>query len=118
MIRVYMLHANMKRGKNMNKTKNKTKKNEATAIPNGLTKTKTITDDLHALGTTLGITRDEINNTLQKKWVQTSAMILIATIVAAFSFVAFSKPAYYWSISSKDFDTMGQLMYNVFGRLR
>jgi hypothetical protein len=92
---------------------------KAVAIHLGLTGPKPKIEMLSGIGKDLGITADEITHTVQKKrWIYTCVMIAVASILAASSYVVFSKPAFYISISSKDFDAVGQLMYHVVGRLR
>jgi hypothetical protein len=92
---------------------------QAGTIHQGLTGTNLKIGTLCGLGKDLGITADEITCTVQKKkWIYTCVMIAVASILAASSYVVFSKPAFYISISSKDFDAVGQMMYHVVGRLR
>jgi hypothetical protein len=88
---------------------------EADAIPQGLTTTRT--EKIYEIGKTLGITRSDIVATLKKKrWIQNCVVLLVAAAITVYSYAMFSKPARYVGISTQDFDTIGQLMYNAFGR--
>lgn len=79
--------------------------------------TRTTTEKINRIGQTLGIARSDIVATLQKKpWIQNCVILLVAAAVTLYSYAMFSKPSHYGGISSQDFNTIGQLMYNAFGR--
>lgn len=89
---------------------------KAAPIPQGLT-SKT-TEKITTIGQTLGITRDDIAATLQKKpWIQNCITLLVTTAIIAYSYAMFAKPNHYGGISIQDFNTIGQWMYNAFGRI-
>jgi len=88
---------------------------EAAVTPQGLAMTPT--EKINKISQTLGITRSDIVATLQKKpWIQNCVFLLVAAAVTLYSYAMFSKPSHYGGISSQDFNTIGQLMYNAFGR--
>jgi hypothetical protein len=98
--------------KNMEEKRNNL---EAAITPQGLA--KATTEKIDKIGQTLGITRNDIAATLQKKqWIQNCFILLIAAAVTIYSYAMFAKPSHYGGISSQDFNTIGQLMYNAFGR--
>jgi hypothetical protein len=89
---------------------------EAGAIPQGLTKIRI--QNLYELGKNVGLTKENIRETLQKKkWIQNCLVIFIALVITTTSYAIFSRPAHYLGISIQDFNTIGQMMYRVFGRI-
>jgi len=89
---------------------------KADAIQPGLTGIRRQT--LYEIGQTLGMTRDDIANTLQKKkMIQNCVMVVVAFIISIGSYVVYAGPTHYVGMSIKDFDTIGRMMYNVFGRM-
>jgi hypothetical protein len=88
---------------------------KATTIPQGLTKTRT--EKIYEIGQTLGITRSDITATLQKKRrIQNCIVLLIAVAILVYSYTILVKSTHYGGISTQDFNAIGQLMYNAFGR--
>jgi len=76
------------------------------------------TQKLYELGKTIGLTKENIDEAiLKKKWIQNCAIIVVALAITAASYALFSRPAHYIGISTQDFNTIGQMMYRVFGRL-
>jgi hypothetical protein len=101
--------------KTMKEKENRNNNFEAAVIPQGLTKTRT--EKIYEIGQTLAITRSDIVATIQKKrWIQNCFVLLVAAAITVYSYAIFSKPSHYIGISTRDFDTIGQLMYNAFGR--
>lgn len=97
------------------KEKEEKKNVEAAILPQEPIRTKT--EKINRIGQTLGIARSDIAATLQKKpWIQNCIILLVAGAATLYSYAMFSKPSHYGGISSQDFNTIGQLMYNVFGR--
>ena len=78
------------------------------------TKTRT----LYELGATLGLTKDSIDETTRRRNKALNCLLIaIALGASMLSYALLARPGHYIGISTQDFNTIGQMMYGVFGRL-
>ena len=87
---------------------------QAAPIPPGLTPPPTLYD----LGTQTGLTPDTIDRTLRRRRrITTILLIIAAATLTALSYASLATPGHYTGVSIQDFDTIGQNIYLMFGRL-
>jgi hypothetical protein len=85
---------------------------QATTIPPGLTR-----PTLYTMGERLGMTKDAVNQTIQRHSRLINSLLIIAvTILGAVSALILATPGRYHSVSTQDFDNLGQAIYQMFGR--
>jgi len=97
----------------MKKTKNRT--NQADLLRLEETKPPR---QLYTIGRTINMSEEEIDRNLQRKgWIQSGILLFTATLLATFSYLVYSSPAHYKAVSIDDFNTLGQMMYTMFGRI-
>jgi hypothetical protein len=92
--------------------------NNLMAGENKCESTQTRTQKLYEIGRTLGLAKENIDETIRKKkWIQNCFIIVVALAISAASYALFSRPAHYIGISTQDFNAVGEMMYRSFGRL-
>ncbi len=85
---------------------------KAGTIQTGLT-----SPTLYTLGEKLGMTKDAVNRTIRRnRRLINSLLILAVTVLGAVSSLILATPGRYHSVSTQDFDNIGQAIYQMFGR--
>jgi hypothetical protein len=88
---------------------------QAAAIPPGLT---TRPPTLYELGTQTGLTPETIDQaTTRKHRILNILLIITAAVLGTLSYAALATPGHYTGVSIQDFNTIGQGIYQMFGRL-
>jgi hypothetical protein len=93
---------------------NQTRPPQAAAPPPGVTPQP---QQLNDIGRTTGLSPEDVTLALRRNSRILNGLLIVAVaIIATLSICVLATPGHYFSVSTKDFDTIGQAIYQMFGR--